>query len=460
MITAEQMARVSNIEDLTAGIRNGNGQHLTPEALDDADLPVCVTEEKPCKFPAIAWSGFFSRWRETVAPCTEAALETLWATGLLAAGMVIGRRAYRESPRALYPNFYVMILGQTGDSRKSTTMWLACELLRHVGEEFKDLDGVVSSEGIYEALSAAEGTKGLIYADEFRAFLSVAKRKGTQDIIPRLNSLYYCPARASIDRVKDSTEIIKPFLSMVTATPQAYVDDLLTDLEITGGFLNRFLIIAGDEQPPKAIVRSPSPVAWESIAAELRKIRDREYGNLEFGEDALGLWTDFYNSWKHERRDWNPKQANLTARIFEHVLKIAVVYSVLAAEPEISGKSLAIAIEIGGWLQSNTLKLFADTGLDHFGKCERAVIDLLKRAKDGQVWRRDLQQAMSKKGFNAEIFNRAIRALESNDVLFPSEIKTMAGRTRLVVHYIREQVTRNSAPDKDSTVTCSREKQT
>lgn len=72
-----------------------------------------------------------------MAPCTEAALETLWGAFLLAVGMVIGRNAWRESPRPLYPNFYLLLMGQTGDSRKSTVMWLACELLRRVGEDFK-----------------------------------------------------------------------------------------------------------------------------------------------------------------------------------------------------------------------------------------------------------------------------------------------------------------------------------
>src|SRR4030095_5182053 len=120
---------------------------------------------------------------------------------------------------------------------------------------------------------------GLIYADEFRALLSVAKRKGTQDILPKLNALYHCPERSSIDRVKDSTTIIRPFVSLLTATPQAYIEDILSDLEISGGFLTRFLIISAAEQEPKPIVKSPSLAAWESLAAELRPIGERVLGH-------------------------------------------------------------------------------------------------------------------------------------------------------------------------------------
>jgi hypothetical protein len=389
------------------------------------------------KFPEIAWRGLFARWRDTVAPCTEAPLETLWSVLLLVAGMVTGRNAWRSSPRPLYPNFFLLILGQTGDSRKSTIMWLACELLRHVGEEFQSLDGVVSSEGIYEALAKGEGTKALVYADEFRALLSVAKRKGTQDIIPRLNSLYYCPEHASIDRVKDSTEIVKPFLSLITATPMAYVEDILTELEISGGFLNRFLIVTGEEQPPKAIVKSPSPEAWESIAAGLRDLRGREIGEIDFTEEAAGLWTEFYTGWKTERRTWQARQANLTARIFEHVLKIAVIYAILAGERQISTHALVVAIAIGEWLQSSALGLFADANTGHIGKCERAVLDLLKGAKGGRMWRRDLQQKISGRGFNSELFNRTLKALENNDQIQCRKMLAPSGRERQIVEYIR-----------------------
>ena len=116
-----------------------------------------------------------------------------------------------------------------------------------------------------------------------------------------------------------------------------------------------------------------------------------------------------------------------------------MVYSALAGEKEISVKSLATAVAIGGWLQSNTLRLFADTGLDHFGKCERGILDVLKRAKNNRMWRRDLQQLISGRGFNGEVFGRAIKALENNDHVRCYLMTSPAGRERPVVEYIRRR---------------------
>ena len=125
---------------------------------------------------------------------------------------------------------------------------------------------------------------------------------------------------------------------MITATAHAYVEDLLGEIEIAGGFLNRFVVVSGDEQAPKASVRQPSKEAWESIASPLRAIRDRAENSprhMEMHPEAEEVWKEFYTAWRNERKAWHPKQAQLTARTFEHVLKISMVYSVFAGEERI-----------------------------------------------------------------------------------------------------------------------------
>ena len=388
-------------------------------------------------FPEAAWRGLFGQWRDVVAPCTEAPLENLWGAFLVAVGLMLGRNVWKESPRPLYPNFYMLLLGQTGDSRKSTVLWLAGELLRHIGEDIEILTGIVSTEGIFERLAKKEETRALGYADEFRSLLSVAKRKGTQDILPKLNTLYYCPEREGIDRREKSTTVIRPFFSLITATAQEYIEDLLGNLEVAGGTLNRFLIISGEEQPPKPNVKSPSPETWESIAAPLLKIRDQWAStpqHTQWHPEAEELWSDFYTEWRTVRKAWDTRAANLTARIFEHVLKIALVYSALGGEEKISAKSLATAIAIGEWLQGNVLRLFGDVGLDQFTKAEKVILEILKSRR--RMWRRDLQQAASKKKINGKLFGEVLRSLEANGHVKQGESESLSGQKRPFVEYI------------------------
>ena len=136
-------------------------QHIQPSTIDETvDERESSSEEIIKEFPSVAWSGLFKRWREIAAPCTEASLESLWGAFLIAAGLILGRTIWRSSPRPIYPNFYLLLLGQTGDSRKSTVIYLAEQLLQRVGIEIQTIRGIVSTEGLLEALAQKDETRG------------------------------------------------------------------------------------------------------------------------------------------------------------------------------------------------------------------------------------------------------------------------------------------------------------
>lgn len=402
-------------------------------------------------FPGAAWRGLFGQWRDVVAPCTEASLESLWGAFLVAAGLMLGRNAWKESPRRLYPNFYLLLLGQTGDSRKSTVLWLAGELLRHVGEEVEILTGIVSTEGLFERLAKAEETRALGYVDELRSLLSVARRKGTQDLLPKLNSLYSCPDKETIDRREKPTTVIRPFFSLMAATAQEYVEDLLGNLEVAGGTLNRFLIVSGEEQAPKADVETPSREAWERIAAPLRTVRDRRKAistRMVWSTEAKELWGEFYVQWKMLRKGWSAKAANLTARTHEHVQKIALVYSALSDEREISARSLATAIAIGEWLERTSLRLFGEVGLDRLSKAQSAILETLKK-NGGRIFVRDLQRSLSVK-IQGKDFRDAVKVLADNDSVVVYELTQASGQKRKVIELVYSSDTRHLTPSRTS----------
>lgn len=453
---ADQLYDIPEIEDLAAGLdavyhtaTDARSIYPLGAAEEINDESEHTDDQIIRKFPQVAWTGLFAKWRDIVAPCTEASLESLWSAFLIAAGLILGRSVWRSSPRPLYPNFFLLLLGQTGDSRKSTVIWLAEELLQRVGVNIQTIRGIVSTEGLLEALAQQEDTRALGYADEFRSLLSVAKRKGTQDIIPRLQSLHSCPREDTITRREKSTTAIKPFFSFITATPQAFVDDLLGEMEITGGFLNRFVIVTGETQEPKPLVKPPTDAAWDSVVMPLREVYERSTANphqIEFTSDAEQLWIDFYTQWRTKRTTCNPKIADLSARTFEHVLKMALVYSALASEQMITPRSLATAIALGGWLESNALSLFGDTGLDRRTKAQNAIVGRLKKAKDHQMYVRDLQRGLNAKVTGAD-FRDGLKILADNEQIRVSEIVHSSGQKRKVATLILSD-TRHDTPIK------------
>jgi Bifunctional DNA primase/polymerase, N-terminal/Protein of unknown function (DUF3987)/Primase C terminal 1 (PriCT-1) len=421
-------------------------EHLTPKSLCGNELGVtCSRDEEeerspldcfPVAFPEAAWSGLFGHWRDVVAPCTEAPLEFLWSSFLVNVGLMLGRNVWIESPQPLYPNFYVLLLGQTGDARKSTALWLARQLLKRLDDDIEIVTGIVSTEGLFECLAKHDDTRALGYVDELRSLLSVGRRQGTRDLLPKLNSLIYCPDYETIDRRKDPTTIVRPFFSLIAATAQDYVADLITDLELSGGMLNRFLMVAGDEQPPKAIVKAPSEQEWTGIAARVKQVLDRghEPRRMEWSPEAKDLWTEFYVSWRTVRRGWDIKSQSLTARIQEHIQKIAVVYSTLAGEATITAPTLATAITIGEWLEKTILRLFENVGLDTFSKAELTVLKIVRDRK--RIPRRSLQQIVSKKGINGKLFGEVLKSLEANGHIIEVSEPTPSGQYSKIVAYV------------------------
>jgi hypothetical protein len=129
------------------------------------------TEPEQVEFPQAAWSEkIFRDFREGIVPCTEAAPEKLWSALLVAAGLMLGRNVRLENPKPIYVNFYTLQVGETGDARKSTVLWITAELLRRVDDDDVEiLSGMVSTEGIFERLAKNTGTRALGYVDELRS---------------------------------------------------------------------------------------------------------------------------------------------------------------------------------------------------------------------------------------------------------------------------------------------------
>jgi len=390
-------------------------------------------------FPEKAWQGVFSQWRDIVCPATEAPQEYLWAACLIVIGMVLERHVNIKNPRALYPNFFALLLGQTGDDRKSTSLNFAQDALFHIGilDQVDVLHGIQSAEAIYDSLQRVDGAKTLIYCDEFRSLLSVANRKGTGDILPRLGSLYYCPPKDSLNRRDQRTVIVNPFLSLITATPIEYVQDLLGHREIDGGFLNRFLTVTGSVQEWKPIAPEPPPSRWAQFAKTTRDI-GAYYKSSEceftFEPEAEALWRDFYIAWKTARQDRNIRDQKLTARIDEHILKLAMVYSAVEKKSLITLDALITAISIGRWLQATTLEVFSEVGHSSFSRAEKIVIDVVK--SKGKIYRRVLQQRVFKKSIDGDTLTRVITALVKNGHLKEGKDKTISGHERPWVEYV------------------------
>src|SRR5439155_11243263 len=110
--------------------------------------------------PEIAWRGPFVDYRDAMAGVTEAPdafhFAALWAT----AAACLRRHVFINYPRPLYPNAYLVTVGATGDTMKTTAMRLAGPLLPEHG--VKVLRGIGSAEALADWMGTLEGDAPLI----------------------------------------------------------------------------------------------------------------------------------------------------------------------------------------------------------------------------------------------------------------------------------------------------------
>ena len=292
----------------------------------------------------------------------------------------------------------------------------------------------MSSEGIYQRLVGREGTRLLITADEFKALLQISKRQATSDIIPKLCTLFNCPDVDSIDRRQDPITVIRPFVSLITGSPLGWLDGAFGRGEVLGGFLNRFLFLAGSGKAPLAFPEPPDPAEWDAFMKELDEAIKRWEANpraMEWSEEARELYKIFYGSW-HERQKSLPDEISaLTNRIPDHIVKIAIVYSALNTSEEITAESIAIAIAVGRYLEEITQSLFGDVTLSEKGRVEHMIITRL-RSKGGMMEFRGLRQSLGSKVETID-FNMVMSNLEKAEVIKIVSPKALTGLSKKAV---------------------------
>jgi hypothetical protein len=124
----------------------------------------------------------------------------------------------------------------------------------------------------------------------------------------------------------------------------------------------------------------------------------------------------------------------LTARIDEHILKLAMIYSAIEKKSTITRDALITAISIGRWLQTVTLDVFSEVGHSSFSRAEKIVIDIVKPKR--RMYRRSLQQRVYKKGIDGETLTRVISSLVKNGHFKEGKETTGSGHERPWVEYV------------------------
>jgi len=211
--------------------------------------------------PAFPPDHFVSQFIAYAAECVDAAHEYFegLALILLAMGTPNVRARLRAYPKGLLTAFYLILIGVSTVSRKSSASNLARDLLTQVlpGSLLADQ---TSPEAFIEQLAQRPGDSSLWYIDEIgETFEKLQHAKYMAGLRGLLLSLYdgndYSYKRTSKldrkgERVNDDLIIERPHLSVLGATTPA-IFEVITSRDVRSGFLARFAIIMPTSKPKR-----------------------------------------------------------------------------------------------------------------------------------------------------------------------------------------------------------------
>ena len=197
-------------------------------------------------------------------------------------GCSIGRKAWICSPHPVYPNFYCLLIGRTSSARKTTAYQFALDLFRQtqdllIDPHAKQLNGLASVEGLASAMVDSESAapyRILCVEDEFRSLVTKSGQRAVANLIPKVTELFNCPRAFEVNTKSNPIVVQNPFLCMLAASTRAWFEDSLTSRDVSGGFLNRWLLFEGEADRVLPSPPSPDKSAWEDLILEVKKHRD------------------------------------------------------------------------------------------------------------------------------------------------------------------------------------------
>ena len=299
--------------------------------LDQAREYVSVTSLNiPKDFKGIVPDrGFLRSYISFMTSLTDACPEYHLATGLSIISAAVGNRVkfYGHAGRLYKLNLWTVLLGPSGD-RKSTAINKGLDLLNIAVPDSK-LPNQYSQESLLKAMQGKERT--LLFHDEFYKLLKESKRDHMVGIIPTLTELYEQTGEYEYNTIKGGKVVISdPALSIIAASTLDWMQEMVDDSIIKGGFLPRFLFWPGGRRAErKGLVGRPDPVIEASLIDALQTMSKLE-GIAEFPDDV----SKRYDEWDqmHEAQitesKCSPQLRAFFKRMPTYLLKFAVLYQI------------------------------------------------------------------------------------------------------------------------------------
>ncbi len=271
-------------------------------------------------------------------------------------GAALTRQRYRcllaGGVPARWTNLWTFVVGDSAESRKSTTVNMAAEVLSRAMPELRAPDDG-SPEGFAKDFvdkdrKNAGDAAGFLLQSEMGMFLMNMQKDYARPLKGMLMDFYDVPVVYRKRLSKDEFSVERPRFSMLGAVATELLPTLTTSEDWLGGFMNRAMLIHGKrdrlleraQTPPETLYRSLANGMLSTLSA-WRKTRMKAQKALPKGGDRKSFLFDFDDDAlkemkvlrKGHKKPKDPNVVLLLGRADVHIVKLAAIHQI-SMDPE------------------------------------------------------------------------------------------------------------------------------
>ena len=281
-------------------------------------------------------------------------------TACWALGTVLGRSVYVPRPHApVHMNWYVMLVAESGVTRKSTAVRMARDIVSHVLGVDNLLEGKATPEYLFHHLTRHSHTA--IAVSELATFLG--RESYVIELPALLTDLYDCPKEKRGGSITRGEQVIADaFVTFLTASTPSWLRTSVNPTVIEGGFTSRCLFVH-DEKPKKKIAWPSEGITRVSdLADHLTETAKaaQAIGHIEMLPSGMRRFQTWYR--QRDTSSIVPFVASFNSREDAHVLRMAATLAVNDGTLAIEKKHIDAAIKLITHVKAGAVQVFSDTG--------------------------------------------------------------------------------------------------
>jgi len=451
-------------EDRSASLPAARTVEAPPAPAPDEDTTPGIFF--PQSIDEAAFIGPIGRWAKLILPRTEASVENLLLSGLIAFGNALGRSCfYSIGSTKHYPNEFLLIIGRSAKARKGTGMSEARALMQELDEAWTKTrvkSGLSSGEGLihqirdeklkkepvkdkktglvtsYQWVIADPGVPDkrlLLVEEEFSRLLKMGKREGntTSEVIRQAWDSH----KLHVTAKNAGEEASDPHVSIIGQITREEFKDVVSPTDVSNGFLNRFLFCAVNRSKllPNP-VDGPDPAQLGAIVEELKTViaeaRERPY-RLTMTSEASQLWAAFYR----QLPDRDGLIGDITARAEPHIIRIAMIYALSEREAEIDVRHLEAAIAVWSYCEASIEWVFQKHSESDAKSSEDPLLEALAQAAGKGMKRSEISKVVFKGNRSSEEIGKTLHGLAEKRRIRCRKLKRTTGKP-VEVWYLAE----------------------